>query len=41
MAKEARDYCEYIFGLLYKNLLGVDEENSSETLGKMNIAKHL
>lgn len=41
IAKEVRDSCEETFGLLNKKLLDLDKESSSETLGKINIAKHL
>jgi hypothetical protein len=40
-AKEARDSCEKIFGLINKNLLELDREASTRTLGKINITKHL
>jgi hypothetical protein len=36
-----RDSCEETFGLINKNLLDIDKESSVETLGKINIAKHL
>jgi hypothetical protein len=41
MAKEVRDSCEETFGLINKKLLDLDKENSSGTLGKINIVKHL
>jgi hypothetical protein len=40
-AKEMRDACEETFGLINKNLLDLDKESSSGTLGKIDIAKHL
>ena len=41
MAKEVRDSCEETFGLINKKLLDLDKENSSRTLGKINIVKHM
>ena len=41
MAKEVRDSCEETFGLINKKFLDLDKENSSGTLGKINIVKHL
>jgi hypothetical protein len=39
--KDTRDACEEVFGLINKNLLDLDKESSSGTLGKIDIAKHL
>jgi hypothetical protein len=41
IAKEVKELCEETFGLLNKKLLGLDKEDISGTLGKINIAKHL
>jgi hypothetical protein len=40
-AKDVRDSCEEIFGLINKKNLELDREASAGTLGKINIAKHL
>jgi hypothetical protein len=40
MAKELKESCEEVFCSLNKELLGFDKEDSSGTLGQINIAKH-
>jgi hypothetical protein len=40
-AKEVRNSCEETFGFIDGSLLYLDSENSTETLGHINIAKHL
>jgi hypothetical protein len=40
MAKEVKESCEEVFGLLNKELLGLDKEDSSGILGQIDIAKH-
>ena len=40
-AKEVRKSCEETFGFIDGSLLGLNSENNIETLGQINIAKHL
>jgi hypothetical protein len=40
-AKKMKNYCEETFSLINKKLLNLDKEDSTKTLGKINIAKHL
>jgi hypothetical protein len=40
-AKEVRNSCEETFSFIDGSLLGLDSESSTETLGQINIAKHL
>jgi hypothetical protein len=40
-AKEVRKSCEETFGFIDGRLLGLDSESNTETLGQINIAKHL
>jgi hypothetical protein len=40
-AKEVRKSCEETFGFVDGSSLGLDSESSTETLGQINIAKHL
>jgi hypothetical protein len=39
--KEVRKYCEETFGFINVSSLGLNSESSTETLGQINIAKHL
>jgi hypothetical protein len=41
LAKEIRNSFEETFGFIDGSLLDLDSENSTETLGQINIAKHL
>jgi hypothetical protein len=36
-----KNSCEETFSLINKNLLNLDKEDGTGTLGKINIAKHL
>jgi hypothetical protein len=41
LAKEVRNSCKETFGFIDGSLLDLDSENNTETLGQINIAKHL
>ena len=41
MAKEVKESCEETFGLFNQELLGLDNKDSSRTLGQIDIAKHI
>jgi hypothetical protein len=40
-AKEVRNFCEETLGVIDESLLGLDSESNTETLGQVDIAKHL